>query len=161
MATKKRLPAFDILKLFAIFMVLYGHCLQYFQTSPFAQDSVYRVIYSFHMPLFMMIGGFFSLHSFQLKFKGLVTKKFWELIYPVIIYGIVFFIISSIITLSQGDQIYPIWDLKAIYTKNLWFLKSEFICYIVAYFCFRKGINIWLLVMSLILSQFVVFHNIP
>ena len=154
-----RLPAFDILKVFAIFMVLWGHCISGFQSIPASHDSVYRIIYSFHMPLFMMIAGFFSVNSYRLCFKVLIKKKFLELIFPVIVWGVFFFICNSIICLLHNEDIYPIYDLKAIYIKNLWFLKSAFICYITAYFCFRN--NNWILLfITLIISQFIIFHNI-
>ena len=78
----KRLPYFDVLKLFAIFLVLWGHCIQYFLSSQYSDEPVYRYIYSFHMPLFMMISGYFSASSMRLHFTELITKKSRQLLLP-------------------------------------------------------------------------------
>ena len=55
-----RLVYFDMLKLFAIFLVIVGHCAQYLLSSSPYDEPLYVYIYSFHMPLFMIISGFFS-----------------------------------------------------------------------------------------------------
>lgn len=156
----RRIPAFDILKVFAIYMVLWGHCIQYFLSTEHSHDAVYRVIYSFHMPLFMTTAGFFSIRSFNLTPKALFTKKFRELIYPVLFWGIIFFIVHAFINIHQGNKVYYIYDIVAIYTKNLWFLKCLFICYLAGYFCFRSQINVPIILATLILSQFITSHNI-
>lgn len=57
---KERLASMDMLKGFAIFMVIAGHTIQYLISGDYCDKSAYRVIYSFHMPLFMAISGFFS-----------------------------------------------------------------------------------------------------
>lgn len=59
MSTKSgRLASLDMLKGFAIFMVIAGHAVQYLISGDYYDKAVYRVIYSFHMPLFMAITGF-------------------------------------------------------------------------------------------------------
>lgn len=155
----KRIATFDLLKVFAIYMVLWGHCISGFQDIPASHDCVYRIIYSFHMPLFMMIAGYFSTNSFKLDTKSFITKKFRELLYPVIIWGVIFFAINSIIRIIHNESINAFYDLKAIYIKNLWFLKSAFICYIAAYFSLKKNSR-KILFVTLLLSQFVISHNL-
>ncbi|MBR2214347.1 MAG: hypothetical protein IJ849_01155, partial [Selenomonadaceae bacterium] len=54
----------DIVKYVAIFCVLWGHIVQ--QTCMLQNpqvDYVYRAIYTFHMPLFMGICGYFFAKS--------------------------------------------------------------------------------------------------
>ena len=155
----KRLLAFDLLKVFAIYMVLWGHCIQYLLSSPYMEDAVYRYIYSFHMPLFMMIAGFFSYNSLNKNFRHFLTKKVRELILPIITWGIIFFVINSIVQLREGKSIYFFYDLKAILLKNLWFLKSLFVCYLLAYLVHRKQSLLWTII-TILLSQFIVTHNI-
>ena len=49
----------DIVKSFAIFMVVLGHCLQY--TLPDNErysNTLFIMIYSMHMPLFVAISGY-------------------------------------------------------------------------------------------------------
>lgn len=59
---KKRIVFLDVLKAIAIFLVVWGHSMQNFTTDKlyWEYDACIQVIYSFHMPLFMMISGFFS-----------------------------------------------------------------------------------------------------
>lgn len=72
---KARLLQIDLLKLFAIALVIWGHCIQYFSYNFYSEEPVYRIIYSFHMPLFMMISGFFSVSSMKMGFRAFFLKK--------------------------------------------------------------------------------------
>lgn len=158
---RKRLISFDLLKVFAIFLVLWGHCIQYFLSTHYSADPIYRIIYSFHMPLFMMISAFFSANSYNLTFKVLFEKKFTELLLPIFVWGTFFLIGCTILNVINGEIIFLFYDIKAILTKNLWFLKSLFVCYILAYFCFNKGRTNYIFLFSTLLSsQFVISHNI-
>ena len=47
---KTRIASVDIAKAIAIFTVLMGHTVD--------SDTVYKTIYSFHMPLFFLLSGF-------------------------------------------------------------------------------------------------------
>lgn len=112
------------------------------------------------MPLFMMISGFFSSNSYIINYKSLVQKKGRELILPVLTWGLIFYIGSVFIKLSNGEPLFPYWDLRAILTKNLWFLKSVFLCYILAYICFKNNqTNYLFLLLTFCISLFVTSHN--
>ena len=65
----KREAFLDILKCFAIFLVLYGHSIQYLTPQHFENCILFKFIYSFHMPLFAMISGYFSFPSMNLNIK--------------------------------------------------------------------------------------------
>ena len=57
----KRDYRFDNLKGFLIFLVVLGHAIEKFQgKSLMISGSIYSVIYSFHMPAFIFISGFFT-----------------------------------------------------------------------------------------------------
>ncbi len=64
----------DSLKGLCIFLVIFGHCLQYGSGAVFLSDGEYwenlgmKFIYSFHMPLFMAISGY--LFAFSLSKYG-------------------------------------------------------------------------------------------
>lgn len=61
----------DFLKGITIIFVIYGHCLQYGSGSSFLEQGLYweneimKVIYSFHMPLFIGISGYLFSFSFS------------------------------------------------------------------------------------------------
>ena len=60
---KKRDAVYCNLKLFLIFLVIYGHMLEgrICESAPLMQ--IYRMIYSFHMPLFLFLSGLFLTDS--------------------------------------------------------------------------------------------------
>ena len=74
----ERIEYIDYIKAFAIFMVIVGHSIQNLSTCN-ELNVVYSFIYSFHMPLFMTLSGFFIAKSFNSgikQFFGLICK--WE-----------------------------------------------------------------------------------
>lgn len=72
---KKKDPFLDFLKGIAIIFVLIGHCIQYGSGEEFLNSGAYwdnmtmKVIYSFHMPLFIAISGY--LFSYSVKNHGI------------------------------------------------------------------------------------------
>ena len=160
-----RIKAFDVLKLYAIFLVLWGHSIQYFLSSNYFDEPVYRIIYSFHMPLFMMISGYFSISSMKLTPFLFIKKKFIQLILPsfswVIVLNLIPFL-SKTHFLTQDPSLWLIHIKGAIGSiiygfygpYPFWFLKTCFICYILAYCGGRLRINkyLWMCI-TLIISQ--------
>lgn len=82
-----RLYSFDILKLFTIYTVVWGHCIQHLLHTGPTENPVSLIIYSFHMPLFMTISGYFSSSSLKYPFIPFIRKKFQQLIYPCFLLG--------------------------------------------------------------------------
>lgn len=77
--TKQRLYYLDALKGILIILVILGHSIQY-MIMDYQYDVLFRVIYSFHMPLFFLISGF-------LTYKGrydafMVKNRFVQCIIP-------------------------------------------------------------------------------
>ena len=138
---KKRILYVDVLKLFTIYLVLWGHAIMHFQ--PDNQSSIiFQTIYSFHMPLFMMLSGYFATSSMPLNAKEFFPKKFRQLLLPCISWGVVCWLV---ITSGLIQGIFHL-DIKSLFTAgwlglidNFWFLKSCFICYTLSWFCFRCG----------------------
>lgn len=53
---EERNTQIDSLKFFLIFLVLVGHCLD-IGLSSYLNNSLFRFIYSFHMPVFVLLSG--------------------------------------------------------------------------------------------------------
>ena len=69
MEKENRIFYVDALKCFAIFLVVYGHTLQWTcPGDPYYDDPIFSFIYAFHMPLFMTISGMFIGKSFEKPF---------------------------------------------------------------------------------------------
>lgn len=57
---KQRDAYFDNIKAFLIVMVVLGHLIEPFRWTHPLYHGIYTVIYSFHMPLFIFVSGYFS-----------------------------------------------------------------------------------------------------
>lgn len=148
----KRMPQFDVLKLFAIYLVIWGHCIQYLISRYPPEEPMWYFIYSFHMPLFMIVSGFFSVSSNKLSFVKLITKKSEQLILPMFSWTIIIVLIEP----------YFNNPLSYDFINSFWFLKSCFICYIFSYIVLYTQFSNFLLIgLSIIVSQFVPVYNIP
>lgn len=78
---KDRIAYLDLVKSVAILLVCVGHC---YVMTPGLESSVRPLIYSFHMPLFMLVCGYFSSRSLEMPMKELCVKKGKQLLIPVI-----------------------------------------------------------------------------
>ena len=92
---RERLP--DVLRGFAIILVVFGHCIQEGNGESFSSgalyfdDKLYQFIYSFHMPLFMMISGYLSGKSMQRadtvqKRRVLLKRRMITLLSPIFLW---------------------------------------------------------------------------
>ena len=97
---KNRDPFFDIIKGVAILLVVIGHCIQYGNGSDYLSNKeyfenfVFRCIYSFHMPLFMLICGYFYYSSVcKRTFTETIFNKCQTVLLPIISFGLVSYII--------------------------------------------------------------------
>lgn len=71
----------DLTKGLLIMMVVLGHAIQFsfgmdfIHSKQFFYDPVFKIIYSFHMPLFMLISGYLFYNSNKKDLKTLVRSK--------------------------------------------------------------------------------------
>jgi len=75
---------FDSLKFGLIYLMVFGHTLQY--NSGSIKDAIYGFIYSFHMPLFIFVSGYFSKNINLGKYK----KSFISLIITFTIFQFIY-----------------------------------------------------------------------
>lgn len=125
--SKTRIEYLDAIKAFAIFLVVCGHTLQYFD-EPQTGKCLHDIIYSFHMPLFMVISGYFASSSLQKALFSFIKKKNEQLILPVISWTIL--TILFIFITHEGSYHSEI-------VGSYWFLRTLFACY-VATWCVKK-----------------------
>jgi fucose 4-O-acetylase-like acetyltransferase len=115
---KKRDYYFDNAKFILIFFVVFGHLIQSFIQDHHTVYTIYKTIYTFHMPAFILISGYFA-KGFQKE--GYLRKISFKLIIPYLIfqliYSIFYFFLDSKETFVV-DPFDPHW--------SLWFLISLF-----------------------------------
>jgi fucose 4-O-acetylase-like acetyltransferase len=161
---KARLVSLDLLKLLAIYLVLWGHCVQQFLTAPAVDNCVYSTIYSFHMSLFMVLSGYFSGSSLSVDFHEFVRKRGLRLLLPVLSWSVLVFVMYTLC-----DALFPVLSLgKGDLSANLrasfecfWFLKSLFVCYALAWFGKRLNLAVcyWVL-LTIAVSQLFPLWNV-
>jgi len=128
---KQRIAYIDFLKSVAIFFVLLGHSTEQISADVFWDHPLWSFIYSFHMPLFMFLSGFF--------FKSALEKPFWEMLGGKLrrlgIPSLTAYAICVIIMLSAGTKsIFDLCDLSfSGFMNSVWFLKCVLFCYIIMY----------------------------
>lgn len=147
-----RLASMDMLKGFAIIMVIAGHAVQYLISGHYYDKEVYRLIYSFHMPLFMAITGFFASGGGG-KYVSVkqLAKRTYHLLLPLVVYAFVMRFILHAIPRFSGCLIY-----------NLWFLKSALCCTILFAITYLAPSRLrWIaVILTLVLSQFLLIFNL-
>ncbi|USK35326.1 acyltransferase family protein [Bacillus sp. F19] len=115
---KNRESYFDNAKFILIILVVFGHVIRSFIDDNEFMLNVYKFVYTFHMPAFILISGFFAKGYDK---KGYVQKIFKKLIIPYLIfqgiYSVYYFLVESGNTLAL-DLLDPHW--------SLWFLMSLF-----------------------------------
>lgn len=85
----------DIVKGVIIVLVVMGHSIQYgngyvyLDGENFYDNSVFKFIYSFHMPIFMLVSGYLFNNSIE-KYAPLhlFMKKMRMLIIPILLFGL-------------------------------------------------------------------------
>lgn len=81
------------------------------------------------MPLFMLVSGFFAQSSFQLPIIKLVIKKFKQLIWPALTFGILWYGLEW----GLENRTFSLKDFIHFEVEAYWFLKALFFAYIIAF----------------------------
>lgn len=139
---KERILWIDFLKVVAMFLVIWGHSLMHYGLPDEKHYSLECAgwIYTFHMPLFMILSGFVS--SKLLNNQGDIHRKFDQLIVPSFFCYVIYEFV--------GD------------TNNLWYLKSLFVCYVLYSWMLRiKGYAKYIVIGLFCLLTFPILTRIP
>ena len=115
----------DIVKGVAIFLMLWGHCIQYCANGDFDffENSVFKFIYSFHMPLFMLVSEYLFFYSCRKRsFSHLLIHRTQSLLQPIIMCSIFNYYLTIVVSKhTLGSVLDGAW-LGNLF--SLWFLWS-------------------------------------
>ncbi len=108
---------FDNAKLVLIFLVVFGHMIQPFSDGSSGINTLYMWIYTFHMPAFIFLAGFFAKGSGNKAYIVNLAKK---LLVPYLIFQLLYTVFYFYIGKNgwQTGVFEPHW--------SLWFLCSLF-----------------------------------
>jgi len=127
---RSRESKIDNLKCFAMYLVILGHSIQSINLN-YNENILYRIIYSFHMPLFIFLSGFTTYKSKEDLNLFFIVKKIKSLLIPFISWAL----FSSFIVYKFNliKNLYNILDILYNPDKGLWFLWSLFFINIFYY----------------------------
>lgn len=156
---RERDPLIDIIKGVAILLVLVGHVIQfasgaeYQKSGAFYDNALFKIIYSFHMPLFMVVSGFLFHHSVISKSPWtIIWNKVRTLIIPIFSFALIVWLIRFNPQYSFSDQIrsylsvtrYTLWFLWALFYSSMGVLAGHYL--------FKDHVAVWVV---LILASFL------
>lgn len=115
---KKRLYFFDNAKFILITLVLIGHFLEPVLQESGLAGAFYIFIYSFHMPAFIFIAGYFS--NLNSDFKDYILKNIRRILIPYLVFQFLYLTFNSLLNNYSLNYNFrrPFWIL--------WFLLSLF-----------------------------------
>jgi fucose 4-O-acetylase-like acetyltransferase len=146
----------DIFKGVLILLVVIGHVVQ----GGMLSNPIRYFIYSFHMPVFLFVGGYFVNMDKLAQLKGIdILKKYWNrMLLPWAIAWVVYTILIHIrhITIRTiiGNVVNPYF--------HLWYIPSFFIMICIAIVFRKKGVPAYWLMLIGVFTMFIqCLHNMP
>lgn len=133
-----RITYMDAVKFMTMYLVIMGHVIQMMVDGWRVGEHLWKVIYSFHMPLFILISGYFlSRRVLDMPFLGMLKAKCKQLLLPAITCTAIccVYLFFARDTVNFRDEI----------IGNSWFLKTLFVYYILFWLIKHTNLNDWLL----------------
>ena len=140
----------DVAKCLLIFLVVWGHAIQYLHGTEFDfwEDPIFKFIYGFHMPLFSLISGYLMCGSFRKYGAGkLVGKRAKQLLIPTVGWAIVLTVLDMVLNILTHEGNSASWIVGRFFNRtvhDLWFLKAMFIACAVTVFIEKCCEGHWL-----------------
>lgn len=151
MVTNKRIAYFDLLKLFAVLLVIVGHVVSQYDSRGYSHP-INVWIYSFHMSLFMFLSGLFFHNTLKKSFKEMVCSKSILLLLPLVSWSVVNLTMNELIMMPVSG-----WgNAIGVYLRSfgpihgLWYLKCLFLYLVICYLAVRLLQNEYLASISTI-----------
>ncbi|MBO4840477.1 MAG: acyltransferase family protein [Bacteroidaceae bacterium] len=138
----RRDQSFDVLKGILILIVVLGHALQYQYQEDCWHQPLFDGIYTFHMPLFVFVSGFFFYSCTRRSFHDMIVNKSKRLMLPWLIWSIVLVVAMCIIqketffslsTREKGTILFQEF-------QTFWYLICVFVLTLFYYPIFKKDL---------------------
>ena len=132
----------DILKGMGIILIIFAHSLGW-------KHILYPFIYSFHVPLFFVLSGYFyKLSNFRTQFN----KDFRRLLIPYVVVTFVEIFLVFVHKLYLTGVFFGAYSLLWDSVTPIWFLVALFFCRLCFYFVLR--LSKYYLLISFLISSF-------
>lgn len=150
----------DVLKALAIFLVVLGHVSSQYDSRGYS-SPIALWIYSFHMPLFMMLSGMFFKYSLRKDFKTMWIDKSRLLLLPLFCWGIVHLFIEELLftDFSKWGGVIADYVKSGGPLRGYWYLKCLYL-YLVVNYTLVKLTKRLLLAALISITLFVMLPNV-
>lgn len=116
---KNRFIWADSLKGYLIMLVILGHAIQTVMSNEFGSNHIWNLIYSFHMPAFMSVSGWFSFKDKAMSSDNAILtikRRTLQLLIPYLLWSIALYLI-------RGDFSFnALYNIVLIPDSYFWFL---------------------------------------
>lgn len=133
----KRNKCLDIIRGVAIILMVLGHCIQYGNGTEFSRpemffnNKIFQLIYSFHMPLFMLISGYLFAFTAQKynRITDFIKNRILRLLLPIVGWQAVMYLLYAL-GLAENNRWEGNWLLSYVTSlpREYWFLWAVFYC---------------------------------
>lgn len=149
----------NIVKGISVLLMMWGHCIQYCAKESFSvfENSAFQFIYSFHMPLFMLLSGYLFFFSYQKRdLKNLLIHRTQGMLQPIVFGSMLNTILMMIPTwiLHGEGRITNGVLFNSLFT--LWFLWCVLSASIAVAIAGKTVCNFWLRLLLMFLGIFLV-----
>ena len=155
-----------------IFLVVFGHCIQYgnghefSRSGAFFDDILFKIIYSFHMPLFALVSGYLFFWSVNSRTpREVIIRQINSLVLPSFSLAALFGTAGALRHVYAGDFAgvsAALWKMLDSFMHNLWFLWAMFLASMIVLLArekFRDSMKFYVFVLVMLL--FVPSRIIP
>lgn len=149
----------NVVKGILIFLMLWGHCIQYCaqDSFDFFENVVFKVIYSFHMPLFMLVSGYLFFYSFRKReLKELLVHRTQSMLQPIVFASMLNCLLMKLPTLVIYGQFKVLDGQLLNYLYSLWFLWCVLSSSTAVAIACKVTDNPWLQALNVVLGIFLV-----
>lgn len=129
----------DLLKAFAITLVVVGHVVSTYDYRSY-NAPIAEWIYSFHMPLFMMLSGMFFKHTLDKPFWPMIKIKCRTLLLPLFSWSIILLLFQLFVATPFNEWVYGVkdWFSSGGPLRGYWYLKCLFLYLVIGYIAVKS-----------------------
>lgn len=127
-----RILYLDAIKAILMFLVIWGHVIQYTNGVEGINNDIALIIYSFHMPMFMAVSGIFYDRILSREIKMVLKSKSIQLLLPSTVILLLLFLMVFI-NKPRGLQESIVW----LWHSRPWFVYTLFICTITSFLGYK------------------------
>ena len=161
----QRIGYLDMVRGFATFLVIWGHAIQYGGSeADFFENKLFIYIYSFHMPVFLLISGFlFSKSIHRRNFADNLKNKTLRIAVPAVVWGCIYCLVKwGVETVLGNPSAGFSLSLCVEEIGNIWFLWTIFMCMVAVMIADKIGKDRFflpMLVLCMIAFYFLPFRD--